>query len=1029
MSIALESIINKHFSNSTESIISELKFLWELGDEGWREVFRSAIEDSSNSERFITSLSSYVKEYGSSELLIKEFCKDIEFLRLLERVFSQSPFLTEVALRYPNLPLHTYNSSDLRRSLSSQEWVERLNLPDFNLSEEDFISCLRERELISLRGDKWVVENLKQYLGWEYRKCLFRIAVRDIFLHQDVVSVAEDLSNLADGLLNSVFHIFYYMFSKKYGVPLVQKEGLSPSRCRFVILAMGKLGGRELNFSSDIDLLFLYEGEGETSKGISNREFFSWLGQDLIRFFSEHGESGIIYRVDMRLRPYGKSGSLVETIANAVEYYYQYGRAWERQALVKCRPCAGDLSLGFEFLESMRAFVFPKFFDDKTLEDVSRTKTLAEKYSIEQGRDVYDVKLGKGGIRDIEFTVQLLQMLNGGRSPSLRTTNTVDAINKLSLEGYLKPFEADTLIKNYKFLREVEHRLQVEYGTQKHRLPESLELLNEFARRLGYESGEAFLNVYLLKTDENRKILKNFLSAHATGNLWIYELISKEPITEELLNRMRGYRFENPEKAKEFFVSLVDGPPHNLNPLHVRETVIKVIPNLCVAFSKMKSPDASLERFCSQVLKIRMPGILFSIISENPSLCEVFVNLTSLAPSLSEIWLRNPGVLEVLFQGGLQDVVPLVSDLKEILEAMKNTVSPSSAHYRLKEEEFIRIATGDLLGWYTVYQVNEQLTHLAEVILNDITKEELDNFTWIKELTELPFAIIGLGKIGGYEMTYGSDLDLVFVYDDSEKGKNFFEELQEKGYSPVEFFSKVASKIIERLKQPTQFGSLYEIDSRLRPYGSKGVLAIGYSEFEEYYSSVAEVWEKLALMKGRVIFSGSTEFSSRLEGRLQTLAFSFDLTSEDIERAEYLRAKSINLSPPEDLKKAEGGLAELELIIRWWQRMYSESSFKVRTQRVREAINALANEKNDLIENWNFLLDTFDFYLKVLNRYRLFTGARNTLIPENLPQDVIEMAFGEIDLFKELVKRREKVHRFYLLTLGEVRTWVKRNRN
>lgn len=1022
---SLEFLVNKYFSNSTESLLSELKFVWELSGSDWHGALMRAIENSSNPERFITSFSRYLKGLENIDHIILMGCEDDIFLRLLERVFSQSPFLTEVVLLYPNLPFETYCSSDLRRALSPQEWIRKLELPDFPQSNEEVISFLRDRGLVSFRGNRWIMDVFRNNLGWGYRKSLFRIAVRDIVFHQDVVSVAEDLSNLADALLQYVYQIFYCLYSFKYGVPQIQKEDFSVGVCRFVILAMGKLGGRELNFSSDIDLLFFYEGEGETTKGVTNREFFSWIGQELIQFFSGHTESGVIYRVDMRLRPYGKVGSLVETVSNAVEYYYQYGRAWERQALVKCRPCAGDISLGFEFLDSMRSFIFPKFFDDKTLEDVSRTKTLSEKHSIEQGRGFYDVKLGKGGIRDIEFTVQLLQMLNGGRTPSLRVTNTIEAINALAYEGYLQPFDADTLVRNYKFLREVEHILQIEYGTQKHQLPESPEILDEFARRLGYETGEAFLNVYLHKTNENREVLKNFLSAHATGNLWVYELISREPIEDEVGSKLKEFGFTSPEKAKELFISIVDGPSHNLNPLHVREIIIKVIPSLCTAFSKMKCPDASLERFCDQVLRIRMPGTLFSLFSENPNLCEIFVYLTSLAPSLSEIWLRNPGVLEVLFQGGVYNSIPSPSDLTGILGSMKKTVNPVSAHYRLKEEEFIRIAVGDILGWYSVPQVNEQLSQLAEVIVQDIAKEIIRSLYWNEESSELPFAIVGLGKIGGYEMTYGSDLDLIFVYDDEERVEDVINRLQVSGGSLPELFSKVASKIIEKLKQPTEFGTLYEVDPRLRPYGSKGVLAIGYSEFEEYYSSTAEIWEKLVLMKGRIIFSGDSDFSDRLERLLKSLAFSFDVSNEGIDRIEYLRSKNASLSSPNDLKKAEGGVAELELIVRFWQRMYADLSDKVKTPKVREAINALKYERGDLQEKWHFLSDTFDFYLKVLNRCRLYTGARNTIIPEDLPKDVIEMGFGNIDLFEELERRKNKIHEFYLFTLEEVRDWVK----
>lgn len=1022
-------MLDKYFFNAGKNIKDDLFFLYRLGgdDDKWINIFSEVIEESSNPERFIVGFVNYVRVFNSVELLVRKCLEDKRFLRLFERVFSQSPFLGELIIKYPELPFGTYGSKDINRVLTSDEWIDSLNLPINFQSEEEVISYLRERGLISLQGGRYDLKPLMDYLRWGYKKCLFRIAVRDIVFHQDVVSVAEDLSNLADGLLGMVYKVFYSLYSSRYGKPQIFREGSFSPECRFVILAMGKLGGRELNFSSDIDLLFLYEGEGETQKGISNREFFSWLCQDLIRFFSEHTEAGIIYRVDMRLRPYGKVGSLVETISNAVEYYYQYGRAWERQALVKCRPCAGDSSLGIEFIERMRPFVFPKFFDDKTLEDISRTKALAERHSLEQGKGVYDVKLGKGGIRDIEFTVQVLQMLNGGRSESLRVTNTIEAIRNLAMEGYLKVFDADTLIRNYKFLREVEHRLQIEYGTQKHQLPESKELLDEIAKRLGYSSGEAFLNIYLHRTAENRKILENFLSFHAAGNLWVYELISKGQMDEELYARLREYRFKNAERAKELFVSLVDGPPNNLNPLHIRESVIKIIPSLCEQLSRMKDPDLALERFCYQMLKIPMPGAVYSILNENVNICKVFVYLTFFAPSLSDIWLRNPGVLEVLFEGDTYTRVPTKEDLKNILESMKRSANPLSAHYRLKDEEFVRIATGDILGNYSVFDVGRQLTQVAELILQDIAEDTLNEFMGLGGGVDVSFAILGLGKIGGGEMTYGSDLDLVFVYDDISYCKNGMLGRGLSGVSMPEFFSRVASRIIERLKQPTQFGSLYDVDPRLRPYGSKGILAISLNQLKDYYEHEAEIWEKMALMKARVVFERGT-ILGKVQSLINKCAFNFPVSMEDIQRSEEIRLKMVHQSSHDNLKKSEGGIAELEYSVRWWQRLKIDECPELATPSVVKALDFLSKIIPEKIGKWQFLKETFETYLKIINRCRLFTGARSStlsseilgLIPELLP----EISFVPTP-YKYLENLKEEVHQFYLETLGVVQEWVK----
>lgn len=1014
------------YNRLTESVKEDWDFLFSIPIVEWQKKLEETLNESSNPARVIVALAKFLRNIPSPlERQIQIYLKNPKYLRFFERLFSQSPFLTDTIIQHPEYVDEILFSPHLHRALNKEEWLSFLDWNFSNLiSTEEVIHYLQKKNFLNHRN--WDLRKIILNLRLLHKKALLRIVTRDIVEHHDVKSIAEDLSNLADAHLEISFRIGWVYLEQKYGTPIAYVNGVeSTTISRFVILGLGKLGGKELNFSSDIDLLFIFDNDGETTGGtrgqVTNREFFSMLGEHIIKFLSEHTEEGQIYRVDMRLRPYGKVGALAETLANSVEYYYQYGRAWERQALVKCRPCAGDIDLGNEFLEMMRPFVFPKFFDDKTLDDIHQTKLMVEKQVAEQGRSQYEVKLGRGGIRDIEFTVQILQLLNGGRKPELRITNTMDAIYALMKNNYLKPFDAETLIRNYRFLREVEHRLQIEYGTQKHTLPQDPEELDEFAHRLGYTSGESFLRVYKDKTQEVRSILEQFVAVKVSGNLWVYDLVSSQSDGKEGIEKLKEFGFQDTVKARGLFQKLANGPEDNPYPLHVRENFIEIVPQLCEEFKKTPSPEMSLEKFYSQVSQLRFPGVIYSFLRENRNLCHFFITLTTRAPALADIWIKDPSIIELFLQTELIGEKVSAEYLQFSLNQLKKSAFSESAHYRLKDAEWLRIALGDLLGALAIEDVCEQLTLLAEVILQDITEEALQEVEQKLGMCPYPFAVIGLGKIGGREMTFASDLDLVFIYDD-EHPYTTSGETNNPQTSLPEYFADVSSRIIKRLKEPTRFGSLYDIDTRLRPYGSKGLLAISVAQLKEYYEQEADIWEKMALMKARIIAQQKMGLSS-IEPILKQLAFYFPVTEEDLQKSEYIRQKMVQQSPPHNLKKSEGGSAELEYIVRWLQRLKIKQFPELATSSVIHALDILKTVSPHDSAKWQFLKEAFRTYLKILNRYRLFTGIRSSTLSEQiielLPQLVPEVNFTPTPM-EYLNNLKKEVHQIYEETLDLV---------
>ncbi|MDQ1256703.1 MAG: Bifunctional [glutamate--ammonia ligase]-adenylyl-L-tyrosine, partial [Candidatus Hydrogenedentes bacterium] len=409
-------------------------------------------------------------------------------------IFDQSHFLTDIVYRNPEYMLWLWSDAQLDSARTRDELFDELT------------RCVSVFDAFDAR-----CQAMRRFK----RREILRIATRDIVKYVPLRSLTEDLSNLADAALEVAVRCGEEALRPRFGEPMNSGADGNAKRTGFVILAMGKLGGRELNFSSDIDLIFLYGDEGDTTGGrsgaIANAVYFQKLGEHVIKAISEQTDEDRVFRVDMRLRPNGRFGPLAIGIDSAVVYYERNGQAWERQALIKARPAAGDLELGAEFIERTRPFVFPRYFDDDTLQDILNVKRQTEAQVTQRGETEIDVKLGRGGIRDIEFTVQILQLLNGGKYPELRTPATLDAIHVLGQGDRLSAFEATALASNYNFFRRIEHRLQIEGSQQRHVLPDDPARLDVLARRLGYAAAEPFMKAYRERTEETRRILNRFV--------------------------------------------------------------------------------------------------------------------------------------------------------------------------------------------------------------------------------------------------------------------------------------------------------------------------------------------------------------------------------------------------------------------------------------------------------------------------------------------------------------------------------------
>ena len=872
--------------------------------------------------------------------------------RTLVTLLEQSHFLTDILCRNPQYGLWLWEEAELDRARTRDEMLDELR-----------------NQVAAFAGFDQQCQSLRRFKRREF----LRIAARDVCRHAPLVSVTEDLSNLADAALDIAITCAEPDLLRRFGLP--RTDAGQPAS--FVILAFGKLGGRELNFSSDIDLVFLYSDEGETEGGesgsVKNAEYYQKLGQRIIRVLSERTDEGQAFRVDMRLRPYGRISPLAVGLEGALEYYETAGAAWERQALIKARPAAGDLDVGTAFIEGTRPFVYPRYFDDATLEDIRQIKEESEAQIRSKGRSETEVKLGRGGIRDIEFTIQMLQLLNGGRFEELQTPSTIEAIAALGKYALLGPFEADTLVANYMFLRLIEHRLQIEGSRQCHALPVDPLALDGFARRIGYESGETLMATYRDRAAATREILERFLATEGTGYRWILDIL--HPMSDGAigLSKLAKLGFADPEKARDEIVQLYAGPSDNPHSLRVRQQFTAIAPRFLETAATTTNPNATLVRLGRIFSNLRAPGAMYDMIKATPHLAEYLVTLVVNSEYLTDILIRDPALFDTL---GTNDALEEPAT-RQLLEAVLDELSAASvseaALYRLHSGETLRIGLRDLFQRVDVFQIGRELTLLAEVCLRHVLEQARAKVVERFGPSETPFAVLALGKMGGRELGYGSDLDLVFVYEAAETSDPA---------ALSEYFGAVASTVIRALKEHTRYGTLYDVDARLRPDGNKGMLTVSDTRLDEYYRHEAQAWERLALAKVRAV-AGDPEFAERVEGKAQELAFGLPLTAEDLDHIEEIRTKIVSTSKPLDLKKTEGGIIEIEFATRMLQIRHASEAPGVKRADVAGALQALEETGALDTDAARTLHDAYVLFRRIENRIRMMLGRSASALPDS----------------------------------------------
>ena len=790
----------------------------------------------------------------------------------------------------------------------------------------------------------WDEEDQLRALARFKRREMLRISARDILRITDLGGTTTELSRLAESVIDSVYETCRARLVSRHGVPQTPDGRGGMRGARFTVLGMGKLGGEELNYSSDIDLIYCYDGEeGHTGavgaganapissvppKTVSNRDFFTKLARMITQALSESTDEGAFYRVDLRLRPEGGSGNIAASLTDYRNYYGSWGETFERLALIKARPVGGSRELGKTFCETFRPFTYRKFLDFASLEELEEIKNRINAKLGSTGKQGRHVKLGEGGIREVEFFVQALQLIYGGRHPHLQQAQTVRALEALHRARFLDAREHRGLREAYEFLRDLEHKLQMVSHFQTHELPEKEEDLYKCARRMGIagstvaETLGRFRQTYARHTAQVHRMFEDLVAwrREGTAGVEIREaalVLHPGLPVQEAHDMLAARGFSDLRTAYHQIALLRDAPSFAHAPSRMRNLLANLMPALLSGLQASPDPDAGLSAFESFADALGDRDSLYGLLNESPGVLDRLLRLLSSSRFLSEFLCRRPEFFDTLVRPDelkrQKTLSRFSAELGSLLREADNDREKRGCLRRYQQTEMFRIGMKDVLGELSRDRVGKQMAALAECSLLaafDLACESLEDrfgpgFTgWAREQV----AILALGKLGGNDLSYHSDLDLVYLYADQDAAAAW--ESQRRCVRLVE-------RLDEILSVSQGEGTIYHIDTRLRPMGSKGELVTPASRYREYLATRAEAWERLALSHHRFI-SGGRRLRRQIGAMIDGFVYQPELRPEEVSQIAHLRRRmEIELGREAQqgrfhLKAGAGGLQDVE---------------------------------------------------------------------------------------------------------------------
>lgn len=835
-------------------------------------------------DRALVNFSRFLEkaEESSPQLLARFNKRNIPWIAAL---FSGSQALTDMAMRDPDLLFWclqpgVLHSIRFKRDMRHERWL----MFERHADPKDALINFKNREVLRI--------------GW-----------RDLLKWADTVETIEDLSRLADMAIEGAMTAAEQEMTERFGRPL-HPDG-SPGR--FIVLGMGKLGGRELNFSSDIDLIYFHDDDdGETEGGagksgmerqkISLREYWTRMGQRMTNLLNEVGPHGNVYRVDMNLRPEGSRGPLTCSLAAAEFYYESWGQPWERQMMIKARVVAGSESLGDEFHAMIRPFVYRKSMDFSALRDIQAMKEKIDK-QLKAGKDRYhhNVKLGKGGIREIEFVIQAYQLIYGGKMPWFAETNSLKALHRIFERGLLGYAAYAKLADALLFLRDLENRMQIAYGRQVQILPEGDDL-KELALKMNLPGPESLMAEYERHTANVNAIFTDFFREDAAVDEAPADLFLDIDNEEAAVAQLAAMRFKEPREALTALLHIRDGEPFNHPSNKSRKIFMRILPALIKTAAALPLKDrtiANLDKFFS-AHPGREPH--YEIFEQFPPSIDILLKTLGLAQNLADSTLIQHDMIDILSQG-YEPVRP--EPLAAIPPEMESYDKKLDWLRRERNSESLRIGIAYLTSHHDQARLMGDLTRLAATFVQRCLDVLEDQMGRQGEAFGGKLAVIGLGKMGRRALTYGSDLDLMFFFGDD-------------GTKPMEsltYHTTLARRLLAAVGGISQYGQAYRVDLRLRPEGEKGNMVITKAAALEYYATRGQLWERMALSGARTI-AGDTALGDDVLASLDAFVYAPGLSAEDAALMDKMKKKmereKIREKKKIAIKYGPGGIVDIE---------------------------------------------------------------------------------------------------------------------
>ena len=740
--------------------------------------------------------------------------------------------------------------------------------------------------------------------------------------------VTQALSDLADLAIDFACAHLLLDGARRGQIKLARTKGEPRQITKgsgLIVLGMGKLGGRELNYSSDIDLLLLHDPDSPSYHEEHGAAPYIRLGRDLVRLMEERTAEGYVFRTDLRLRPDPAATPLCVSVPMALTYYESLGQNWERAAMIKARPVAGDRAAGEAFLRELRPFIWRRHLDFAAVSDIHSIKRQIHLHKGERGAGGeiavagHDVKLGRGGIREIEFTVQVLQLIWGGRDPALRDPTTLGARAALAGAAKMDRRAAADLADAYVFLRNTEHRLQMVADRQTHRLPEDPAELARIASFMGFATTDEFAEAL---TAHQRRVQGHYshlfeaaprlTASDGAGNL-VFTGVEDDP---ETLATLRGMGFREPASIGAMVRGWHHGRPRATRSERARELLTELMPALLAAFGRQREPEAAIARFDSLLGQLSAGVQFLSLLHRNPRLLDRLAALLGAAPQLADHLARRPAALEGLLAGSyaapgekpLAALPALLREARDFDEAMEAT-------RRLVTERMFEVDAAALEGRLDADAAGEERSAVAEAAIAALLPGVQNDFA--RRFGRIPggsLSVLALGKLGGREMLPASDLDLILIYDHDAAAE--LSEGGPRGLAPSEYFIRLSHQIVAALTTPGRDGQPFEVDMRLRPSGNKGPVAVRLSAFARYHAEEAWTWESMALTRGRVV-AGPTALNREIEAALHAALTAPREVTKVLRDAASMRGRMLRELPadgPWDMKAMAGGLVEVEFI-------------------------------------------------------------------------------------------------------------------